>query len=145
MRPFLKYLLSGVAIWVLVDYTTAFNPDTARWIQHMPDIWVFYIGYPLLFAYLIYIRNWENGRLFSSMLVMAFIIEVILSRNSLLYTFPIMLIMIPIAVAIYSLVTFTPKWFTDNQIRRNRGAVAFLVVVWIIVSILNYVTNINSM
>ena len=42
----MKYLLSGVSIWVLVDYTTAFNPDTARWIQHMPDIWLFYLGYP---------------------------------------------------------------------------------------------------
>jgi len=46
MRAFVKYLLSGVSIWVLVDYTTAFNPDTARWIQHMPDIWLFYLGYP---------------------------------------------------------------------------------------------------
>ena len=55
MRPSLKYLLSGVSIWVLVDYTTAFMPDTARWIQHMPDIWLFYIGYPLAVSYLIYI------------------------------------------------------------------------------------------
>jgi hypothetical protein len=127
-----------------VDYTTAFNPDTARWIQHMPDIWVFYVGYPLIFAYLIYVRNWNNKQLFSSMLVLAFIIEVILTKNSLLYTFPILLIMNPIAVTIYSLVTFMPKWFTENEITRNRNAVAILVVVWIIVSILNYVTNINQ-
>ncbi len=145
MRPFLKYLLSGVFIWVLVDFTTAFNPDTTRWIQHMPDIWLFYIGYPSIFAYLIYIRNWSNRQLFGSMLFLAFIIEVILSINSLLYTFPIMLIMIPVAVAIYSWVTFMPKWFTENEISRNRMAVFILVVVWIIVSILNYVTNINSL
>jgi hypothetical protein len=143
MRSFLKYLLSGVAIWVLVDYTTAFNPDTARWIQHMPDIWIFYIGYPLILAYLIYLRSWNYKQLFSSMLVMAFIIEVILSKNSLLYTFPIMLIMIPIAIAIYSLVTFVPKWFAGNEVTRNRVAVVILLVIWIIVSILNYVTNIN--
>ena len=43
MRPSLKYLLSGVSIWVLVDYTTAFMPDTDRWTQHMPDIWLFYV------------------------------------------------------------------------------------------------------
>jgi hypothetical protein len=145
MRSFLKYLLSGVTIWVLVDYTTAFNPDIARWIQHMPDIWLFYIGYPLIFAYLIYVRNWNNKQLFSIMLVLAFIIEVILSKNSLLYTFPILLIMNPIAIAIYSLVTFMPKWFTDNEITRNSNAVIFLIFVWIIVSILNYVTNINSL
>jgi len=143
MRPFLKYLLSGVSIWVLVDYTTAFNPDTARWIQHMLDIWLFYIGYPIIFAYLIYVRDWNDKQLFSSMLVLAFIIEVVLSKNSLLYTFPILLIMNPVAIAIYSLVTFMPKWFTENEITRNRSTVVILVVVWIIVSILNYVTNIN--
>ena len=140
----MKYLLSGVSIWVLVDYTTAFNPDTARWVQHMPDIWLFYIGYPLIFAYLIYVRNLSNRQLFGSMLVLGFVIEVILSNNSLLYTFPIMLIMNPVAVAIYSLVTFVPKWFTENEITRNRNAAIFLVVVWLIVSLLNYVTNVNS-
>ena len=138
----MKYLLSGVSIWVLVDYTTAFNPDTARWVQHMPDIWLFYIGYPLIFTYLIYVRNLSNRQLFGSMLVLGFVIDVILSNNSLLYTFPIMLIMNPVAVAIYSLVTFVPKWFTENEITRNRNAACFLVVVWLIVSLLNYVTNV---
>ena len=143
MRSFLRYLLSGVSIWVLVDYTTAFNPDTARWIQHMPDIWLFYIGYPLIFAYLIYVRSWNDRQLFSSMLVLAFIIEVILTKNSLLYTFPMLLIMNPVAVVIYSLVTFVPKWHTENEITRNRNSVVILVVVWIVVSILNYATNVN--
>lgn len=141
MKPFLKYFLSGVTLWVLVDYTTAFNPDTIRWIQHMPDIWIFYIGYPLIFTYLIYARKLDNKQLFCVMLVLAFIIEVIFSKNSLLYTFPILLIMNPIAVAIYSIVTFIPKWFTENVIPRNRKTVVILVAIWIIVSILNYVTN----
>ena len=145
MRSFLKYLLSGIFIWVLVDYTTAFNPDIARWIQHMPDIWLFYIGYPLTFAYLIYVRNWNNRKLVSSMLVLAFIIEVVLSQNSLLYSFPIMLIMNPVAVAIYSLVTFITKWYTENELKRNRKSIVILVVVWIIISVLNYVTNISAL
>ena len=144
MRPFLRYLLIGVAIWVLVDYTTAFNPDSARWFQHMPDIWLFYIGYPLIFAYLIYTRKWGNKRLIVSMIVLGLIIEVILSNNSLLYTFPIMLIMNPVAFAIYSLVTFLPKWFTENTITKNRNRAVFLVIVWLIVSILNYFTNVNK-
>ena len=139
----MRYLLSGVTVWVIVDYTTAFNPDTARWLQHMPYIWLFYIGYPLIFAYLIYTRKWGNKRLIGSMIILAFIIEVILSNNSLLYTFPLMLIMNPIAFAIYSLVTFLPKWFTENTITKNRNRAALLVIVWLIVSILNYVTNIN--
>jgi hypothetical protein len=78
------------------------------------------------------------------MLVLAFIIEVILSKNSLLYMFPILLIMNPVAIAIYSLVTFMPKWFAENEITNNRNTLVILLVVWIIVSLLNYVTNINS-
>lgn len=109
----------------------------------MPDIWLFYVGYPLIFAYMIYVRDWNDRQLFGSILVLAFIIEVILSKNSLLYTFLILLIMNPVAIAIYGLVTFVPKWFTDDEIARNRNIVVFLVVVWIVVSILNYVTNIN--
>ena len=144
MRPSLKYLLSGVSIWVLVDYTTAFMPDTARWIQHMPDIWLFYIGYPLAVSYLIYIRNWEGRQLFASMLVLAFIVEVVFSSNSLLYTFPIMLIMNPVAVAIYSFVTYIPKWIADKEMTENSKTVAILTVVWITVSLLNYATNINT-
>ena len=144
MRPSLKYLLSGVSIWVLVDYTTAFMPDTDRWTQHMPDIWLVYIGYPLVVSYLIYSRKWEGRKLFASMLVLAFIVEVVFSSNSLLYTFPIMLIMNPVAIAIYSLVTYTPKWIADNEMTENRKAVALLAAVWIIVSILNYATNIDA-
>ena len=140
----MRYLLSGIIVWVIVDYTTAFNPDTAKWVQHMPDIWLFYIGYPLIFAYLIYTRKWGNKWLIGSMIVLELIIEVILSNNSLLYTFPIMLIMNPIAFAIYSLVTFLPKWFTENTITKNRNRVVLLVIIWFIVSILNYVTNINQ-
>ena len=51
-----RYAFTGITAWVVVDFTTAFNPDVQRWISHMPLIWVFYIGYPLLFAYLIYRR-----------------------------------------------------------------------------------------
>jgi hypothetical protein len=49
----------------------------------------------------------------------------------------------PVAVAIYSLVTYIPKWFTENEITRNRRVIIILIVIWIIVSILNYVTNIR--
>ncbi len=77
------------------------------------------------------------------MLVSAFIIEVVLSNNALLYTFPIMLIMNPVAVAIYSTVTFIPKWLVEGEIRRRTKMIFLLVAVWVVVSILNYVTNVN--
>ena len=143
MDTFSKYVLTGTLAWVVVDFTTAFNPDVQRWIEHMPLIWVFYIGYPLLFAFLIYTRRWSDGRITSAMLVSAFVIEVVLSDNALLYIFPIMLVMTPVAVAIYSLVTFVPKWLVEGEIRKRTKTTSLLVAVWVVVSILNFVTNVN--
>jgi len=143
MNSFLKYFIIGVFFWVVVDYTTAFNPDFQRWVAHMPEIWLFYTGYPLLFAYLIYKKQWNTRKIFYSMIIAAFIIEVILSNNTLLYTFPIMLIMIPIAVSIYSFITFTPKWIVEKKIIENRKKLIILVIVWATVSILSFITRSN--
>jgi hypothetical protein len=143
MDDFSKYTLTGIIAWVVVDFTTAFNPDVQRWIRHMPLIWAFYIGYPLLFAYLIYRRRWSDRKIAYAMLVSAFVIEVILSSNALLYTFPMMLVMNPIAAAIYGVVTFIPKWLVEGEIRERKRTVLLLVAVWIAVSIMNYATNVN--
>jgi hypothetical protein len=32
----LKYFILGTAFWVVVDFTTAFNPDLQGWFGHMP-------------------------------------------------------------------------------------------------------------
>jgi hypothetical protein len=143
MDDFSKYTFTGMIAWVVVDFTTAFNPDVQRWIRHMPLIWAFYIGYPLLFAYLIYRRRWSDRKIAYAMLVSAFVIEVILSSNALLYTFPMMLVMNPIAAAIYGVVTFIPKWLVEGEIRERKKTVLLLVAVWIVVSIMNYATNVN--
>ncbi|MCW4048915.1 MAG: hypothetical protein NWE89_04180 [Candidatus Bathyarchaeota archaeon] len=143
MDDFLKYVFAGVAAWVVVDFSTVFNPDVERWVRHMPLIWVFYIGYPLLFGHLIYRRRLGDRGLVSAMLVSGFVIEVVLSGNALLYTFPIMVVMIPVAVAIYSCVTFIPRWIVDGEIRERKRLILLLVTVWIIVSVLNYITNVN--
>ena len=54
------------------------------------------------------------------MLIAAFVVEVVLSHNALLYTFPIMLVMIPIAVCIYGFITFVPKWIVENRVIENK-------------------------
>ena len=143
MDDFSKYTFTGMIAWVVVDFTTAFNPDVQRLIRHMPLIWAFYIGYPLLFAYLIYRRRWSDRKIAYAMLVSAFVIEVVLSDNALLYTFPMMLVMNPIAAAIYGVVTFIPKWLVEEEIRERKKSVLLLVAVWIVVSIMNYATNVN--
>ena len=143
MDDFSKYAFTSMIAWVVVDFTTAFNPDVQRWIRHMPLIWAFYIGYPLLFAYLIYRRRWSDRKIAYAMLVSAFVIEVVLSDNALLFTFPMMLVMNPIAAAIYGVVTLIPKWLVEGEIRERKKTALLLVAVWIAVSIMNYATNVN--
>jgi hypothetical protein len=144
MDIFWKYLIIAVLFWILVDFTTAFNPDFQRWINHMPLIWAFYIGYPLVFAFLIYKKGFEGRKLFYSMLIGIFVVEIVLSNNALLYTFPIMLIMIPLALCIYSFITYTPKWVVEKRLKIERKKLVLLLLVWIIVSILNFATQIGS-
>lgn len=144
MKGFIRYFLIGTIFWVVVDWTTAFNPDFERWLSHMPEIWLFYIGYPLIFAFLIYKRKWSNGRVFLATLVGAFLVEVIFTGNELLYTFPIMLIGIPIAVSIYGLLTFVPKWIVENKIRQNKRRLILMIIVWVLVSISTFAENIAS-
>ena len=144
MKRFATYFLVGTIFWVAVDWTTAFNPDLERWLSHMPEIWLFYIGYPLVFAFLIYERRWSDGRVSLATLVGAFLVEVVFTGNELLYTFPIMLIGIPIAISIYGSLTFVPKWIVENKIRQNKRKLILMIIVWILVSISTFAKNITS-
>ncbi len=135
---FRKYLLTGVVTWVIVDFTTAFNPDVQRWLEHMPLIWAFYVGYPLVFAHLIYNRRWSDRSIFLAMIAGGFFVEIVCSNNVLLYTFPIMLVMIPVALAIYGVVTFIPKWAVDGELKAKWRTVALLLAVYFVVAVLNY-------
>lgn len=135
---FRRYLLAGVVTWVVVDFTTAFNPDMQRWLDHMPLIWVFYVGYPLVFAHLIYNRRWSDRSIFIAMIAGGFFVEIVCSNNSLLYTYPIMLAMIPVALAIYGVVTFIPKWVVEGELKARWRTTAFLLAVYIVVAVLNY-------
>jgi len=135
---FRKYLLAGVVTWVVVDFTTAFNPDVQRWLEHMPLIWAFYVGYPLIFAHLIYNRRWSDRSIFLAMIAGGFFVEIVCSNNSLLYTYSIMLAMIPVALAIYGVVMFIPKWLVEGELKARWRTTAFLLAVYFIVAVLNY-------
>ncbi|MBI9050990.1 MAG: hypothetical protein JEZ00_16330 [Anaerolineaceae bacterium] len=142
MSKFIKYFLLGTLFWVIVDYTTVFNPDFPRWVAHMPLVWVFYLGYPLLFAWLIYKQNFAGKKLFFSMIIATVFCELIAFQNTLLYTFPIMLIMIPLAVCIYTLITYVPMWLVNGKLKQHWRLSLFLTIVWLLIAFLNYKTNI---
>ena len=142
---FRRYLLAGVVTWVVVDYTTAFNPDVQRWLDHMPLIWGFYVGYPLAFAHLIYNRRWSDRSISLAMIAGGFFVEIVCSNNSLLYTYPIMLVMIPVALAIYGVVTFIPKWVVEGELKARWRTTALLLAVYIVVAVLNYFNKASAL
>jgi hypothetical protein len=141
MNKFLKYFIIGVIFWLLVDWTTAFQPDLQRWLTYWPEIWVFYLGFPFIFAFLIYERIWSNRRIFLATLAEVFIVEIVFTHNALLYTFPIMVLALPVGIILYSLLVFVPKWITDGELKRNKGKLTLMVVVWVFVSLATYVSN----
>ncbi len=141
MKKFIKYFLLGILFWVVVDFTTVFIPDFQKWFSFMPTIWLFYILYPLLFAFLFYKTKLKHRYLFIIMLIISFSIELTFFHNALLYTFPIMLLAIPFSIAIYSLITFVPFWITEKKVRKNKKKTILMVIIWIIITILTLITN----
>jgi hypothetical protein len=140
----LEYFLLAVLFWVVVDFTTAFNPNLRDWVHHMPLIWLFYTTYPALFAFLIFKRQWSGARLFAAMILMAFLVEVVISKNTLLTTFPVLVIMIPVALAIYALITYVPKWIVEGKVRENKVVTITVAAVWLIVAVLSYKTRVGG-
>ena len=144
MKKFWKYFLLAVLAWVLMEITTAMSFDFQRWFTYWPGIWLIYLGLPLIFAFLIYKRNFGDWKLFLAMIIEIFIVEIVFTRNALLYTFPIMLIMIPIAICIYAFITYIPLWFVENKLKENKWKIGILVIVWVIVTILAYASKLES-
>ena len=112
----IKILYYRILFGVIVDFTTtsaAKNP-VFYYLTYMPVLLIFYIESPLIFSLLIYKFNINNVILFIAILIEAFIVEVIFSRNTLLISFPLMLICITAAISIYSFIIYVPKWIVDK-------------------------------
>jgi len=137
MNNFLKYFFLGVFFWFIVDFTTteAIRNPGQYYSAFMPALLIFYIGYPLVFSLLIYKLKLSNKSLLFATLIGAFIVEILFTHNTLLYTPPLMIITIPIAISIYSLLTFVPKWIVEREIKNNKWKLRILLIVYLLVSI----------
>jgi hypothetical protein len=141
MKNPIKYFLLSVLFWVAVEWTTAFQPNLSRWISYMPAIWIFYIGSPLAFAFLIYKLRVSDRMLFICSVVLIFIVEILFTGNAMLYTFPIMLIALPASLLIYGMITFAPKWIAEGKIKDNRKKLAIMIIAWVLISVSTYINN----
>ena len=136
-----KYFLWAFIFWLVVDFTTtdAIKNPGQYYSTYMPAILIFYIGYPLIFAYLIYGRRIGKKALFFSMIAGMFIVEVFFTKNPLMYQFPLFFLGIPAGVSIYGFITYVPKWIVEKRIKENEKKVIIMTVVWIIISLASLV------
>lgn len=141
MKSKYKYLILSIIIWVLVDFTTAHIPNFDSWKSFMPEIWIFYIGWPLLFSYLIYKNEWDDKKIFKWTMILGFLLEIIFFNNTMFFMFPFMLIAIPVFIAIYTLVTLVPKWIIEKRLKDHKIKIV-LIIIWSFVTLSTYKNNI---
>ncbi|MFC1747211.1 hypothetical protein ACFL2V_00235 [Pseudomonadota bacterium] len=138
-----KYFMLGILFWVVVDFTTVYFPDHPLWEENMPGVWVVYFGYPLIFSVVFY--KWELTGVAPIGIMLSFLvlIEIVIVNNPLLLTFPDLLIGMPIAFAIYMLITYVPKYIVDGECGHRKKEISAYIVVWLISWLFTAINRIN--
>lgn len=138
MEKIFKYFLLDVLFWVIVDFTTtnAIKDAVSYYSTYMPTILLFYIGCPLVFAFLIYKYHLSDNGLFIATIIEIVIVEIIFTRNPLFFTFPMMLLAIIVSLCIYCFLSFVPKWLIDGETQQHKRKIIILTLAWMVVTLL---------
>lgn len=128
-RQALAHFLMGVALWIAVDWGTAGGFRPSYFAAYMPELLVFYIGYPAVFTYLVFRCRFGTRALLVATLVAIFVIEVLFTRNPWLMVPPLLFVGIPLAIAVYAPLTFFPLWIVRREISQHRRLVWFLIAI----------------
>lgn len=141
MSKFWNYFIFSVCFWFIVDFTTtqAIKNPGVYYSTYMPTILIFYLGFPLVFSYLIYTKEVSNKGIFIAMCIGIIIVEILFTNNPLFYTFPLVILAVFVSICIYGFLTFVPKWIVDGEIKANKGKMLFLSIIWILISFLTLV------
>jgi hypothetical protein len=123
------YFLLCFLLWVVVDLGTAGGFRLSYLARYMPALLTFYVGYPLVFTYLVYRRRLGGRGLFVATLVAIFVVEAILTGNPWLIAFPLCLVGIPLAIAVYAPLAYFPLWAVRGELGRHRRMVVALCCV----------------
>lgn len=125
------YILLSFSFWLIAEFITVWHDKLSEWVLHMPLIFVYYVGYPLLFHYFIFRRNWNERRIFILMLAVSLVLEI--SWGNPLLLNPISCIpALFLLLSIYGFITFIPLWIVNGTFFRNRVKVVYCFL-WILV------------
>ena len=139
----LRYYVLAVMAWFFVDFTTtaAIGHPRQYYSTYMPALLIFYLGYPLVFAALIYKLKLRGRGVFLAMIAGIIVVEILFTHNALLYTLPICLLAIPISLGHYAMVTVMPWWIAERTLAKNRRWAIATLAVWAIGVFLNILTQ----
>jgi len=129
----IRYSFIGFLLWVVIDFGTAGGFRLSYFAAHGPWLLVFYIGYPIVFSYLIFRRKWAGWKLFLATVVAILVIEGLFTANPFILSFPLMLVGIPLAICIYAPLTYFPMWIVNGELARHRAVAVFLSIVVLVV------------
>lgn len=140
-NQWLKYI-PLVFIWtVIVDWGTVGGFYLSYWNVSLAGHimrGVTFLFTPLFISYFILRRRWNEIKLLIPIIVVAFIIEVLIVKNQLLYVFPFFLWGIPLAIIVYSAIVYLPLWVVTGQIKENKKKAIFLFAVFLFISVLSF-------
>jgi hypothetical protein len=130
------YFLLCFLLWVVIDLGTAGGLRLDYFARYMPALLIFYLGYPLVFTWLVFRRRLGGRGLFVATLVAILVVEAAFTGNPWIISFPLCLIGIPLAVAVYAPLTYFPLWAVRGELGMHRRTVVALCCVELAVTTL---------
>ena len=138
----LRYIIYGFILWVIVDLGTAGGFRLSYLSEHGPLLLLFYLGFPLAFAYLIFRRHWSGWKLFLATVVAIILVEGVFTGNPFVLSFPLMLVGIPLAICIYAPLTYFPLWIVNREMGNHKAvAVILSLVVFVVMFLTTFGTS----
>jgi hypothetical protein len=132
----LIYFIICLLLWVIIDWGTAGGFRVSYFIKYGFTLLIFYFFYPLIFTFLVFRAKWNEKQLLLSTLFAIFIVEVILTRNPLVMTFPVCLLAIPLAVLVYLPLTFFPLWIVRQEMQKHKVVVILCIITELAIMVL---------
>jgi hypothetical protein len=132
----IRYILIGFLLWVVVDWGTAGGFRFSYFVTYGLLLLVFYLGFPIVFAWLIFRRNWSQRMLLVATAVAIILVEAVFTGNPFVLTFPLLLVGIPLAFCVYAPLTYFPLWIVNGEMGKHKAAVLFLTLVVLAITFL---------
>jgi len=115
----MQYVLLSVSFWIGIEYITVWHDRVDEWISFMPWILIQYGFITLIFYYSLFRKEWSEKRVFTIMIVVMYIFE-ILWQNFLLADIFLFIPGSGILISIWGFLTFIPFWLLEHSIKEHK-------------------------